>query len=96
MLPGEERSPMNGKMGLNSRRDLKYKGDNLLRAPKKKILDVHGSLLGEIGFCYKNINTSHVSERQMLWESPLVPSHGWGRGVGYQKKKIAATLYIYR
>ena len=39
MLAGEERSPMNGKMGLFKEGPY-YKGDILLGVPKK-ILDVH-------------------------------------------------------
>ena len=42
---------MNGKMGLFKEGPY-YKGDILLGVPKK-ILDVHDSLLGEIGICFK-------------------------------------------
>ena len=66
-----------------SRRDLKYKGDNLLWVPKTNL--GCSSLLGEIGFCYKKYFPRIRKANAMGVPTSTLPWVGKGRGLS---KKI--------
>ena len=72
-----------------SRRDLKYKGDNLLWVPKTNL--GCSSLLGEIGFCYKKYFPRIRKANAMGVPTSTLPWVGKGRGLS-KKKAFAYSI----